>query len=82
MKLFVLKCLPLENRVFTGLQDLQVRGGGEGQTSTLLQQLITFECLYAFLTQTGILGGGESVLMVGAGVALNSDAQWTKISLF
>lgn len=70
MKLFVLECLPLENTE------------GKGQISTLLQQLVTFECLCAFLTQTGILGGGESVLLVGAGVALNSDAQSTKISLF
>lgn len=70
VELFVLKCLPLENT------------RGEGQISTLLQHLLTFECLCAFLTQTGILGGRESVLVVGAGVALNSDAQWTKISLF
>lgn len=68
MKLFILKCLPLENT------------GGEGQISTPLQQLVTFEYLRAFLTLTGILG--EDVLEGGAGVDLNSDAQWTKISLF
>lgn len=47
-----------------------------------LAAIVTFESLCAFLTQTGMLGGGKNVLVVGAGVALNSDAQSTKIILF